>query len=218
VSNGGLKAVFDSGSLRIFYKGSEITHGLGLFSAVFSMQSWRDSMEAVWSFKKESDSRLTATGRWMFIPVTQKWVIDVYPDKITWQITLGVESAAKIDGTDFKLMLSDQYKEWVASSGQDKNGIFNFNLTAEPWKRVWKGKNTDTITIKPLAGENPGLPSITISGDHMPQEFIPTAAVSNRFYGNSITAGFSRKGSPRGNIILPGQMRGFKIDLAFDQN
>jgi len=215
-NNGELRADFDSGSCRIFYKGAEVTHGLGLFSAVFSLQSWRDSKEAVWSVKKDGDSRLIATGRWMCAPVKQTWFIDVAPAKITWRIKLEAENTVKIEAVDCKLMLPDKYKELSASTGIRR--IFDFSLADEPCKRVWAGSAEDTMTVAPLARDKLSLPRITLSGDHLPPGSISVAEMSTQPYGRGITAGFYKKNGFGYNVFSPGRSQDFKIDISFDQD
>ncbi|MCK9595147.1 MAG: glycosyltransferase family 39 protein [Candidatus Omnitrophica bacterium] len=214
--SGGLKAVFDSGSCRIFYNGVEITRGLGLFSAVLSQQSWRDSLEAVWSVKKEGDSRLIASGRWMFAPVKQIWVIDVFPGKITWRIKLEGENNVKIKAIDCKLMLSDKYKVLTASTGIQK--ALDFRYADEPCKRVWAGSGSDTMTFTPRPEDKLSLPKITLAADLLPAGSISVAELSVQPSERAITAGFYKKNGLSDSNFQPGKSQDFRIELLFDQN
>lgn len=211
---GDIKLLFDSGRARIFFKETEITKGLGLYVSFFSLQHWRDSMEATWEVKKLNSSKLIAKGRWMFIPVVQTWEIELKEGNvIDWHVKTSVLDIIKIEIEDFKLMLSDNYKSWFVSGGQ--KGAFPVIFEESSWNQVWNGDIKNKIGAQEINTEKLSMPSVVF----LPYECLPgfIASIENSdklFEGRVI--GYSKKNIVPKNVFSPGSDEYFSVQIIIE--
>ncbi len=142
--------VFEHGKGRLFWKGAELTKGLGLYSSVLSGGMWYDSSQALWQIQRLEARRLIAIGRWPWIPMTQTWEISLSNEKlISWKIVKEIWEDIILEREQANIMLSDRYKEWFTNKrihGRfpetfgEHNGFF--------WDRLWCGDTASTVGIK----------------------------------------------------------------------
>jgi len=214
IQQGDIKLLFDSGHVRIFCKETEITKGLGLYTSLFSLQHWRDSMEATWTVKKLNSTTLITKGRWMFIPVEQTWEIELKEGKvIDWRVKMAVQDIIKIETEDFKLMLSDKYKEWFVSSGE--NGIFSDYFEKNLWKKFWEGNINCRVGVKAVNIPNTSLPSVKFRVFQMPSTSLTSVENSDQLF-NGRVIGCTKKDLPPNNLFSPGQYKYFNAEISIE--
>jgi 4-amino-4-deoxy-L-arabinose transferase-like glycosyltransferase len=211
ISRGNLKLLLDNGRGRIFYKGIEITTGLGMYSSIFSLQHWRDSMEAVWEVKKVTDTKFIAKGRWMFIPVSQTWEIELKEGNIIdWRIKTEAHEPIKIEVVDYKLMLSKNYTRWLVSSGE--KGGFPKSFAKETWNKIWSGGIQNKVSTEKVRTARFSLPSTMFYAYGDGQDYIASIENSDQlFYGRVI--GCSKKNKFPQNIFSPGKYEYFSANI-----
>ena len=143
--------VFEYGKLRLFFKGAEVTKGLGLYSSVLCRGIWHDSSQGLWQVKALEDRRLVAVGRWPWLPVVQKWEVVFLDDTtVLWEITRDAWEDFDTEREQVSLMLSDKYQEWFVQKktqgrfpkefSDHNRGIF--------WDRLWSGDTQLPIGAK----------------------------------------------------------------------
>ena len=209
-----IKLLFDNGRLRIFYKGSEITKGLGLYVSLFALQHWRDSMEATWQVQKISDTKLTAKGRWMFIPITQAWEIELKEGKfIDWHVRMEAKDMIKIEIENFKLMLSDNYKSWFVSSGE--KGAFPDTFEESLWKKSWTGNIKNHIGVNAVKTGFISLPKVIFYGFECSPEYTASIENSDQLF-NGRVIGVFKKNEPPKNNFNPGQYKYFSAKILIE--
>lgn len=145
-----MSLVFDNGKGRLFWKGIELTKGLGLCSSVFLKGVWYDSSQAFWEIQKLDQKRLTAVSYWPWIPLTQTWKICLADENtVIWEIEKEIWDNVILEREQASLMLSDHYQEWSVNKQvrgkfpeafSEPNGIF--------WDRLWCGDITSSIRVE----------------------------------------------------------------------
>jgi 4-amino-4-deoxy-L-arabinose transferase-like glycosyltransferase len=206
---GDLTLLFDSGRIRIFYNDQEITKGLGLYASLFSLQHWRDSMEATWSARKTGDSSITAEGRWMFIPVVQKWRIEFRDGNVFWEVSTSVEDPIKIEAVDFKLMLSDAYAKWASPDIAEGNFPGTFNT--DSWQRLWAGDGASYAAVKAIAGPGGTLPAVKFY--RVPPGWSLSVDNSDTLFCGRVIGSW-KKNTPGNNLYLPSRSETFSAEIS----
>lgn len=209
---GDIELLFDSGRIRIFYKGIEITKGLGLYVSLLSLQHWRDSMEATWKVEKLSNAKLIAKGRWMFIPVEQIWEIELKEGNlIDWHVKTDVQDIIKIETEDFKLMLSDNYKSWFVSDGT--KGLFSNVFEESQWKRFWAGNIENKVGVPEINTRNFSLPSVIFYAYKYSPGYIASIENSDRLFDGRVIGCFKKNALTK-NIYSPGNSEYFSAQIS----
>jgi hypothetical protein len=212
--NGVLKLLFDNGRIRIFHKDIEITKGLGLYTSLFALDHWRDSTEATWEIKKINESKLTATGVWLYIPVTQRWEIELKDGNvIDWRVTSFANDAVKIEKEDYKLMLSDKYREWFTSG--DQSGKFADYFEKGSWKTFWEGNIRQEAGVRPAETAGGLLPEVRFNASVMPLEYMTSVENSDRLF-NARVVGCSKKNGGNNGLFSPGRDKYFNAKISID--
>lgn len=212
IQQGDVKLLFDSGRIRIFYKWTEITKGLGLYTSLFSLQHWRDSMEAGWNVTKLSDTKIIAEGRWMFIPVSQVWEIELKEGNvIDWRVEMQVHDKIKIEIEDFKLMLTDEYKEWFASNL--KSGTFPDYFEEKFWKKMWVGDSNSQTGLKSANLRNMRLPEVKFQVYQLPPGSLSSIENSDQLFNGRVIGCFKKNRSPN-NLFSPKRYKYFSAKIS----
>lgn len=150
IEAGRLSIIFDEGRSKIFYEGKELTVGLGMYTSLRSSGIWYDSYQAVWDVEQISNRRITAVGSWPYIPVSQRWQIEVLDEAVvSWQVEMHVYNQfKKLELLQANLMLNSLYKEWAALDGS--RGIFlnefGGDYDISPY-RFWYGPAKASISV-----------------------------------------------------------------------
>jgi len=212
IKHGDVKFLFDGGRGRIFYKDTEITKGLGLYSSLFSLQHWRDSMEAAWNIIKISDTAIIAKGRWMFIPISEIWKIELREGNIIdWQVEIEVHDKIKIEIEDFKLMLSEKYNDWFVSDG--KKGKFSDYFEKNLWEKLWVGNINNEVCVKAIDTADINLPTVKFHALNVSSEFLASIEDSDQLFNGRVIGCFKKNQSPN-NIFSPGSYKHFSAEIS----
>lgn len=199
--DGNLKFLFDNGRNRIFWKNIEITKGLGLYTSLFSLQHWRDSMEAVWKITKKTKTYLKAEGRWMFIPVSQIWEIKLDDENtIRWQVRMIVHDTIKIEKEDAKLMISNFYKNWRA--GNSAAETFSDEFLKERWNTLWSGSSKNTLGVEKVDEGKLLLPTVRFTIDEELKGRSASIENSDQLF-DSHVIGYSKRNDASKKLYSP---------------
>ncbi len=114
LGNGKLRFVFDKGRARIFFKGTELTKKLGLYTSLRSGNRWYDSVScAAWKVEEKTGDTIKVEGSWLNLPVKQRWSLKFKDDAfIDLDITMKVEREIGVDRLQTNVMLSEMYSRW----------------------------------------------------------------------------------------------------------
>lgn len=117
LSKGRLQFSFDQGRGMIFIQEKELTSGLGLYTSLRSSGIWYDSYQADWRLIQSKENRISITGDWPYIPISQSWEIELLNDDlIFWRVEMEVFEEAGLEIQQANLMLSPEYKNWLIPS------------------------------------------------------------------------------------------------------
>lgn len=144
-----LRFVFDRGRGRIFWKDRELTAGLGVYSLVRSSGLWYDSYQAVWQADKKDASRITASGNWPHIPISQIWQFElINGNLISWRVDIEIDDEIDLEIEQANIMLSSEYKNWIIPGINQGEFLdeYSRDYDLSPF-RFWYGK-TKAIRAK----------------------------------------------------------------------
>lgn len=156
-----LELNFDRGSGRIICNGREITSALGVYTAVRSQGIWYDSLQAAWSHVEQTKTRISASGEWPYIPISQLWSMELIADNmIKWAVTMKVYDPVHIEIEQANIMLTPEYNKWrvEGSAMGDFTEDFTEDYDILPF-RFWYGN----INQKGLIASCDCLPEISFS-------------------------------------------------------
>ncbi len=122
ITNKRVKFVFDKGRGRIFWDDREITKHLSFYTSMRAGGRWYDSFSsASWRDTYNKNSNMEVNGEWDYIPLGQKWSIEVLPGAVLFKIILIVQKDIEVERLQTNVMLSEKYKKWHSFS---QKGIF----------------------------------------------------------------------------------------------
>ncbi|MBU1853421.1 MAG: hypothetical protein KJ957_05210, partial [Candidatus Omnitrophica bacterium] len=115
--NRGISFVFDRGKGRLIYDGRELTKGLGIYSSIRAKGIWHDSSQAIWRVKNKERNKLVVYGKWLFLPICQKWRIETIGNRVLWKVDTELFENIKLEIEQANVMVIDTYDEWILSNG-----------------------------------------------------------------------------------------------------
>ncbi|MBU1933424.1 MAG: hypothetical protein KKC66_05940, partial [Candidatus Omnitrophica bacterium] len=141
--------IFARGLGRLFWKDREITNGLGVYSSLRSKGIWYDSSQAIWKTEKKTENTLVAYGRWLFLPIHQRWSIELKKDRILWAIDTEISGHIKPEIEQANIMTSDEYSEWSLSNGLKGrfDGFFTDDYDISPFRYCYVELESPLIRV-----------------------------------------------------------------------
>lgn len=114
-----LTLLFSGGKGCLYWKGREVTKRLGLYTSMLFRKSedmpllWLDSTRADWKVQKTSEREVVCIGRFIALPVMQKWTISLNDDnELSWAVELYSEVDFVLERQTESIMLSSEYNCW----------------------------------------------------------------------------------------------------------
>jgi len=146
---GDLRFTFDRGKGRLFWKGKELTSGLGVYTSLRSLGIWHDSSKADWKINQNDKNKIIVSGDWPQVPVSQIWQIElVKQDLISWNVDIEIHEKTTLEIQQISLMLSSDYLNWAIP--ELIRGDFLDEHTKDydilPY-RFWYGKSDQIISF-----------------------------------------------------------------------
>jgi hypothetical protein len=117
LANKNLRFIFERGRGRLFCNERELTKGLGIYSSLRVNGIWHDSSQAIWKLEDNDRKRFVAYGKWFFLPIYQKWLIEIVKNRILWRIDTQIQGDFKPEIEQVNIMAAEEYKEWGLSNG-----------------------------------------------------------------------------------------------------
>jgi hypothetical protein len=137
----GLELNFYQGKGMLYWKGKEVTAGLGIYSCFCHFGIWHDSSLAAWEVIAQDRDNLSLAGDWAHLPVSQVWKIKLREDKrIIWEVETEVHRELELEAIQNNLMVSPLYKEWAVPgfSRGEFSDLFTGSYDILPF-RAWSG-------------------------------------------------------------------------------
>ncbi len=152
IEDGKLQVVFEHGKGRIFWDGTELTRGIGMYTSVLFQETWYDSTQAFWQIQGAEKNRIVALGKWPWVPMEQTWDITLLHGRtIAWKIAKETWDDVALEKEQVNLMLSDRYREWFTDSRIRGNFPEKFSMhNGRFWDRLWCGASTSTIGVRKI--------------------------------------------------------------------
>lgn len=157
------------GKGRLFWKGAELTKGLGLYTSLFPSSAWHDSEHADWQMKKLSNDKMILKGKWWDLPLVQVWEIELSSErKIVLKIEMELLEDVIIKGEQqVNIMLSDQYGTWMSHDVVHGNFPKVFN---KEWVVLFDKKIDKTRSVQ-AKSSNRRLPSVALKCSSSDKDF-----------------------------------------------
>ena len=163
-----LKFVFDNGRGHIFWDGRELTKRLGLYTSLRSGGRWYDSMSSArWGIEKNENSIIKASGKWLYLPISQSWEIRLFEDRvIEFKVNMDVDQEIEIDRLQTNLMVSEKYSQWLKEQAKSYFPAFNNEIDDE-WGVIYSEKNIQYIGVSTNSEDKTVLPLIALFPNRM---------------------------------------------------
>jgi len=166
LEKGDLKIMFDAGKGRIFWKKKELTKQLGVYTSLRSLGRWHDSHTyALWHID-ENKTQIRASGKWINLPINQCWQMFISEKNIIdFIFTMNVEKKIAVDRLQSNIMLSENYKKWIANGTTDVFPDFKADID-DDWQVLWtadlgkKKEEENSIGVIKTRRANQLLPSL----------------------------------------------------------
>jgi ABC-type polysaccharide/polyol phosphate transport system ATPase subunit len=140
LQDGKLRFVFDKGKGALWWEGRELTKRFGLYTSLRSEGRWYDShTQAAWDIEERTPDTLKVLGRWLYLPIKQYWKIKLEKNNIIeFSVKLRVDRRIIVDRLQTNIMLSENYKEWLANNDKGFFPAFKGNID-DDWQVLWSG-------------------------------------------------------------------------------
>jgi hypothetical protein len=140
-----------------------LTKRLGLYTSLRSNGRWHDSMSAAqWRIEQNENGIIKASGKWLYLPVSQTWEIGLREANILeLKISMDADQEIEFDRLQTNLMVSERYSQWIGGGKKSGFPVFNSEIDDE-WDIVYSEKNGKHISVTSSAVDRPVLPLITL--------------------------------------------------------
>ena len=153
---------FDKGKGCIYWEGTKLTKGLGLYTSIRSKGRWHDSYsKAIWKTEEENRETIKVFGKWLYLPISQHWQIRLKEDNFfEFTVKTKVDKKIEVDCLQTNLMLSEKYSGWITDKEKGFFPSFKEDI-ADDWDRIWSGgNNTRYIAVAAESADKERLPSV----------------------------------------------------------
>lgn len=161
IQDGKLSFIFDNGRGRIYWEGREVTKKLGLYTSLRSMGRWNDSSTgALWRTEKKGINTIIAEGKWLYLPVRQRWIITLGENNLLGlEVLMYVDAQIEIDRFQVNVMLPEAYRSWISDKQEGPFPIFVEDVD-DDWSRVYAAEGDCVGVSKNIIDTN--LPRVNL--------------------------------------------------------
>ncbi|MBX7256708.1 MAG: ABC transporter ATP-binding protein [Candidatus Hydrogenedentes bacterium] len=158
VNSGDVSCYFERGSIRISYRGEELTSFGHVYSSLLIGRLWNDSIGLQWGSAERIGDTLRISGESRRIPFHLTW--EISPCVSGFDLSLWLDTLDVLDVQEYQVsvMLRDSYDHWES---EHESGIFPQVATSQ---KDWVHLNTDYSPGGRISAWGPSLPKVTFSG------------------------------------------------------
>lgn len=166
---GPLAARFESGRIRLFHNGTELSSFLHVYASILIADLWNDSQALQWHTPERDGQILRAAAESRRFPFRESWEIEAVEEGVAVRVWLDVLEPLDIDEYQFSIVLRSDFSHWATEHESGEYPPFDPNQG--DWRhanRVYKRGNW----AKALSS---ALPSVTLTATTKQIPFRMTA-------------------------------------------
>ncbi len=209
INKNGVKIVFENGNVRLFHNDAELTTNFGIYTSLKSNGLWHDSASTRWELKKLNDAKATALVKWLRLPVSQMWEIEILEDsRIKLDVIMEIHDDVEIEREQANIMLKEDYIKWHVHGGPGGDfPEFNEDYGGD-WHSLWSGiPSAGLIAVSSLRNAH-DLPPVTLECSSREEgDRLNIINSDNLFRGRVLQCLRERKGN--NTRLLPGRYKYF---------
>lgn len=185
VKIGRLSLIFVQNGINLHWNGIKLTRGTGFFSSV-KLQNGKSHQSSMgcWDFERINNAKFSLKTKYGILPMQEMWLIEIIDEKqIDWHVDVYTEEDLGIKGGNFSLILSQKYKKWIDSWGEEYFPPIDDCIEVE-----LRNKDTSFIGLRGRKRLKGQLPTILLdissnNGDFFPYAKNATLPLSARMVG-----------------------------------
>ncbi len=113
IEQDGIKIISHSGKTKFYWKGIELTAGIGITTSISVLGDCYNSNPSDWNVRRENNAKLVIKNKWNALPLSQIWEITLSDRKeINLIIKMELEEDLTIDEKGASLTISERYNKW----------------------------------------------------------------------------------------------------------
>jgi radical SAM superfamily enzyme YgiQ (UPF0313 family) len=174
-----VKLRFGHSAVHLFFNGTQVTSGPGLYVAINSLGVWEDLAQADLKIVKKQRDSVTLRIRHRKFPVTQFWNIKREAEgKVSWKIKIQIRETMHIDEICIACGLHPQYKSWVKDYLQN-----DFPAFGAQWRDIYLEDVSVFLLGARIPVKGATLPSLALElNDSQLFPFIRNSPQGNSFH------------------------------------
>lgn len=175
LQRGSLKLIFNNGKIILLWDNKMLSKGLGGYTSLLSYGIWHESASAAWECKEVTPSKIITVGRWLYLPITQVWQIELKEENIiSWIIDMEINDKVYFQNEQTNIMLSERYKNWTNSNKERGRLPDYFSSPGIEWQTIWQRDATSEsyIAVLGLQDDRESLPSVSFYCDDKNGKYV----------------------------------------------
>jgi len=197
--------IFSGSQFHVFWQGTQVTKGLGLYTSIYSENQWHDSHQAFWSVQK-SENCLEGTCLLSKLPLRQLWKFSFRTrHELVWHIDLEVMKPIALTRLQTNIMLDERYALW--KNGRAEQGAFPERFTDDfggDWEILSSHQsNAGPVSAFSKTSADVFLPAVTFFLASPDDDFQANIVSSDSFFRSRLLQLLKRPQAGQ-ELLLPG--------------
>ena len=169
IVSGPVEAQFDSGMVRFWYEGTQVTEFVQFYTSLLIGGLWNDSQNLDWGTVEREGDILRAAGESRRFPFVQHWTLKPAEGGVAVRIELEVRSAFDVSEYQTSMALKADYDRWETAAEQGAFPQF------DPNQHDWRHANQQYPPGTQIKASSKNLPSVTLKATVAEPVFRMTA-------------------------------------------
>jgi len=193
---GGLSVAVKQGRTLLFYRGTPITQGYGIYSSMLTASGWMDVLGDLWQTERLDDKSLRSTKVIDHLSMSLAWTVRVLSEtEVAVELTANLGKPFGIDRYHASILLDPAYTRWSADDGA---GLFpNIEVASHGWTHV-NAKPLHSTWIAASADEAADFPEVRFSVTTESENFTSTVLNTDYQLGSRVLQHLRRNNEPSG--------------------
>lgn len=209
---GPLDLVFNNGRLFLNWRNHPLTSSFGAHSCLYVNGTRYSSNLAHWQVEKENEKKLSASGRWLGLPFSQVWELELKQNNsLSCRVSLNLESGARLEQQYVSFLFSPEYKQWF--TGHYGQGEFPPQFLKDDMVMLQRCIASDIIGLR---SPDKNLPDLSL---RFSDELGNFGLIFNSgFYNNARILRVDKVEPETNREFSPGNYPCFSIELNLDED